>query len=275
MTPILKTRHRARCLALLTALLPLLAASALAQEPPAASQYEPRVGQAGKDVVWVPTPDAVVETMLDMAAVTPEDFLMDLGSGDGRTVIAAAKRGVRAEGIEYNPDMVLLAQRNAAAEGVSDLATFQHADLFATDFSRAQVLTMFLLPEINMRLRPAILNMPPGTRVVSNSFLMEDWLPDESRRLPDCGSWCTVHFWIVPATVEGTWDFPQGTLTLTQRFQKVSGQMDSVPLTAVTLRGDAITFTHDGAVYSGRVQSATMTGTVTGATDGTFTAIKR
>ena len=275
MTPILKTRHRARCLALLTALLPLLAASALAQEPPAASQYEPRVGQAGKDVVWVPTPDAVVETMLDMAAVTPEDFLMDLGSGDGRTVIAAAKRGVRAEGIEYNPDMVLLAQRNAAAAGVTDLATFQQGDLFATDFSRAQVLTMFLLPDINMRLRPTILRMPPGTRVVSNSFLMEDWLPDETRRLPDCDSWCTAHFWMVPASVEGRWTLPQGTLTLTQRFQAISGRLDSSPLIGATLRGDRITFAAGGAVFSGRVQGTTMTGTINGGDGGTFTATKR
>lgn len=273
MTRVHPTNRRAhRCAA--AVFLPLLAVTALAQEPPAPSTYEPRVGQAGKDVVWVPTPDAMVESMLDMADVTPQDFLMDLGSGDGRTVIAAARRGVRAEGIEYNPDMVALAQRNAAAAGLADLATFQHADLFETDFSHAQVLTMFLLPQINMKLRPAILNMAPGTRVVSNSFLMEDWIPDETRRLPDCGSWCTAHLWIVPARVEGEWSLPQGTLTLTQRFQKLTGWLDSSPLVDPTLRGDVISFTANGAAYSGRVQGTTVTGTVTGGGSGTFTATK-
>jgi SAM-dependent methyltransferase len=260
-------------------LLPVLTASAFSQEVQPTSAFEPLVGQPGKDVVWVPTPDAVVETMLDLAGVTPQDFLMDLGSGDGRTVIAAAKRGLRAKGIEYNPDMVLLARRNAEAAGMSDRAEFEHADLFATDFSQAQVLTMFLLPEINMKLRPAILSMTPGTRVVSNSFLMEDWRPDETRRLPDCGSWCTAHLWIVPARVEGIWTLPQGTLTLTQKYQKLTGRLGSADLTDGTLRGDAIAFTVDGAVYTGRVQGTTMTGTVTdteaGGAGGTFTATKR
>ncbi len=166
--------HRALRLAVGALLLPLLGGAVFAQEAPPASAFEPRVGQAGKDVVWVPTPDEVVETMLDMAEVTPQDFLMDLGSGDGRTVIAAAKRGLRAKGIEYNPEMVLLARHNAEAAGVSNQVEFEQADLFETDFSGAQVLTMFLLPQINMKLRPAILRMTPGTRVVSNSFLMED-----------------------------------------------------------------------------------------------------
>jgi protein-L-isoaspartate O-methyltransferase len=131
--------------------------------------YEPQVGQAGKDVVWVPTPQALVDKMLDLAQVTPKDFLMDLGSGDGRTVITAAKRGLQAQGIEYNPDMVSLAQRNATTAGVGNRATFVKADLFETDFSKAQVITMFLLPSINMKLRPTILNMRPGTRIVSNT----------------------------------------------------------------------------------------------------------
>src|ERR1044071_5748742 len=157
---------------------------ALAQAKP----FEPTVGQAGKDVVWVPTPQALVEKMLDLAQVTKQDFLMDLGSGDGRTVITAAKRGLRAQGVEYNPDMVSLAQRNAKEAGVTDRATFVQADLFQTDFSKAQVITMFLLPSINMKLRPTILNMRPGTRIVSNTFTMEDWQPDQSETVTDCQS---------------------------------------------------------------------------------------
>ena len=145
-----------------------------------AKEYEPQVGQEGKDVVWVPTPQALVEKMLDLAKVTPKDYVIDLGSGDGRTVITAAKRGAKAHGIEYNPDMVELAKRNAAKEGVSDKATFAKADLFESDFSQAQVITMFLLPSINLKLRPKILDLKPGTRIVSNSFDMEEWKPDQT-----------------------------------------------------------------------------------------------
>ena len=128
----------------------------------------------------MPTPQALVDKMLDMAKLTPQDFHMDLGSGDGRTVITAVKRGARSMGVEYNPDMVELAKRNAAAAGVGDKATFIRGDIFETDFSKAQVLTLFLLPSLNLRLRPTILNMAPGTRVVSNSFTMEAWQPDET-----------------------------------------------------------------------------------------------
>ena len=273
MTLPFRIRRRALRLAVGGMLLPMLAASA--QETFPASTFEPQVGQPGKDVVWVPTPDAMVESMLDMAEVTPQDFLMDLGSGDGRTVIAAARRGLTAKGIEYNPDMVALARRNAAAAGVSDRARFEEADLFETDLSQAQVLTMFLLPRINIKLRPAILNMAPGTRVVSNSFLMDDWRPDESKRLPDCGSWCTAHLWIVPAKVEGTWSLPQGTLRLTQEFQAIEGRLNGTPLTVGTLRGNTIVFAVGGAVYSGRVQGTTMSGTVSGGDGGTFTATKQ
>ena len=186
------------------------AASAQATQQPA-KPFEPQVGQAGKDVVWVPTPQVLVEKMLDMAKVTPQDFVMDLGSGDGRTVITAAKRGATAMGIEYNPDMVELSKKNAAAAGVTAKATFVKADLFETDFSKAQVITMFLLPSINMRLRPKILDLKPGTRIVTNSFTMEDWQADQSETVTDdCTSWCTAHLWIVPAKVEGTWTMPQG-----------------------------------------------------------------
>src|SRR5690242_5656180 len=166
---------------------------------------QPEVGQSGKDVVWVPTPQSLVDKMLDIAKVTANDYVIDLGSGDGRTVITAAKRGARAHGIEYNPDMVELAKRNAAKEGVSDKATFTKADLFESDFSQATVITMFLLPEINLKLRPKILNLKPGTRIVSNSFMMGDWSPDETATVTDCSAWCTALLWIVPAKVAGLW----------------------------------------------------------------------
>jgi tRNA G37 N-methylase Trm5 len=166
-----------------------------AQAQPSA-QYEPSVGQAGKDVVWVPTPDVLVNKMLDMAKVTQNDFVMDLGSGDGRTVIAAAKRGAKAMGIEYNPDMVELSKRNAQQAGVTGRATFEKADLFQTDLSKATVITMFLLPDINLKLRPKILALKPGTRVVSNTFTMGEWEADETATIGDqCnGSWCTALF---------------------------------------------------------------------------------
>ena len=219
----MKRSHSIR-LVVCGAILSAVVVAAFAQETQAPSKpYEPQVGQSGKDVVWVPTPQALVNKMIDMAQVTPQDFLMDLGSGDGRTVITAAKRGLRAHGIEYNPDMVELSRRTAAAEGVSERATFTNADLFESDFSKAQVITMFLLPEINLRLRPKLLAMTPGTRVVSNAFTMEDWQPDQTETIPDCEAWCTAYFWIVPAKVAGTWQLPQGALTLTQEFQMLSG----------------------------------------------------
>ena len=256
-------------------MLPAYATAAFAQGAPAPSTFEPQVGQAGKDVVWVPTPQALVETILNLAEVTPEDFLIDLGSGDGRTVISAAKRGLRAQGIEYNPDMVELARRNAAAEGLSERATFSNGDLFEADFSDAQVITMFLLPEINMKLRPTLLSMAPGTRVVSNSFLMEDWRPDQTERNPECTSWCTAHLWIVPARVAGTWDLPQGALTLRQEFQMISGLLGHSPIRDGRLRGEEITFTVGIAVFNGRVQGNTMSGTLTGGVGGVFSGTKR
>src|SRR6266513_2493154 len=145
-----------------------------------AQQYEPHVGQEGKDVIWVPTPQALVDKMLDMAKVTPKDYVIDLGSGDGRTVITAAKRGARALGIEFNPDMVALSRRNAAKAGLSDKATFVEADIFRSDLSPATVITLFLLTDLNLKLRPTILTLKPGTRIVSNTFRMGDWEPDET-----------------------------------------------------------------------------------------------
>ena len=240
--------------------LALVAATATLAAQAQQGGFQPTVGQAGKDVVWVPTPEVLVEKMLDLAQVTPKDFVMDLGSGDGRTVIAAAKRGARALGIEYNPDMVALSRKNATAAGVTNLATFEQADLFATDFSKADVVTMFLLPSINMRLRPTILNMKPGTRIVSNSFTMEDWDADVSETVDNCTSWCTAHFWIVPAKVEGTWQMPGGTLTLTQKFQHVTGTLGSTPIKDGRLRGAQFTFTAGTTKYTGTVNGNTITG---------------
>ena len=198
-------------------------AAALAEEK---KDYTPEVGQPGKDVVWVPTPDAVVQKMLDMAQVTKKDRLVDLGSGDGKIAIAAAKRGARAKGVEFNPDMVALSKRNAQAAGVQ--VELVRGDIFETDFSDADVLTLYLLPELNERLRPTILKMKPGTRVVSHQFTMGDWEPDEEANVDSH----RALFWLVPARVAGNWtvqvadEGDKGTmkLQLRQRYQKVEGQ---------------------------------------------------
>src|SRR6266705_4839789 len=243
-----------------------------------AQQYEPHVGQEGKDVIWVPTPQALVDKMLDMAKVTPKDYVIDLGSGDGRTVITAAKRGAKALGIEYNPEMVELSKRNAAKEGVTDKATFMKADLFESDFSHATVITMFLLPSINMKLRPKILDLKPGTRIVANSFDMEDWKPDETASVEGCMNWCTAHLWIVPAKVEGTWNLSQGELTLKQTFQMISGTLKSgnntAQITNGKLNGDQITFTAGGAQYTGHVSGNSIEGTVKGGSNGKWRATR-
>ena len=229
--------------------------------------YEPKVGQAGKDVVWVPTPQELVNKMLDMAKVTAQDYVIDLGSGDGRTVITAAKRGATAVGIEYNPDMVELAKRNAEKEGVTGKASFMKADLFETDLSKATVITMFLLPDINMKLRPKILNLKPGTRVVSNSFTMEDWEDDATETVSgECTSWCTAHFWIVPAKVEGSWQTPQGELKLTQEFQKVKGTLGSQQVVGKLLGEELTLMAGDKPIYTGRVNGNSIQGTAWNAT---------
>jgi len=232
------------------------------------SEYEPTVGQEGKDVIWVPTCQVLVDKMLDMAKVTPQDYVIDLGSGDGRLVITAAKRGTRAMGIEYNPDMVALSKRNAAKAGVIDKAQFMKADIFESDFSQATVITMFLLESINLKLRPQILNLKPGTRVVSNTFTMGEWKADQTFDVDDrknCSDYSTAYFWIVPAKVEGTWNLPQGELTLKQSFQTFSGTLKSganlLPVTNGKLSGDLISFSVGDANYDGRVSGSTMQGT--------------
>jgi len=246
-----------------------------AQTP--AKPYEPTVGQPGKDVVWVPTSDALVEKFLQMAGVTAKDYVIDLGSGDGRTVIAAARRGATALGIEYNPDMVELAKANAEKAGVANKASFVKADIFESDFSKASVVTLFLLPSLNMKLRPRLLDLAPGTRIASNTFTMEDWEADEKVTLSDvegCQSWCTALLWIVPAKVAGTWQTAQGPLELTQQFQRVSGTLGGTALTDVGLRGDQLSFTIGTARYAGRVKGSTIEGTISGGTTAAWRATR-
>ena len=230
------------------------------------TDYVPERGQAGKDVIWIPTPDELVGKMLDMAKVTASDFVIDLGSGDGRTVIAAAKRGAKAMGIEYNPDMVELSKRNADKAGVGDKTQFVKADLFESDFSKATVVTMFLLSDINLRLRPKILDLKPGTRVVSNTFDMGDWKPDETANATaNCTSFCKAFFWVVPAKVAGTWKLPQGELTLRQEYQMLTGNLktgsSTTSITDGKMIGDQITFKVNGVPFTGKVNGNTMDGT--------------
>jgi SAM-dependent methyltransferase len=253
-------------------LLAIVAACGLGIIPAQAADYTPEVGQQGKDVVWVPTALTLVNKMLDMAKLTPKDILYDLGSGDGRTVITAAKRGTRAYGIEYNPEMVALSKRNALKEGVAERATFEQADIFQTDFSKATVITLFLLPELNVKLRPTILDMKPGTRVAANSFDMGEWKPDQIARVGgDCQSWCSAFLWIVPAKVAGTWKFAHepanGELNLTQHYQSFSGTLSqngkSRAISLAKLDGERISFYVSGTQYRGRVSGSgdTMEGT--------------
>jgi hypothetical protein len=259
----MKKLHSVRWLMVGLGLL-IVAAGAFAQTPKP-EEYQPQVGQAGKDVVWVPTQQVLVDKMLDMAKMTPNDYVIDLGSGDGRTVITAAKRGATAIGIEYNPEMVELSKRNAANEGVSKRTTFIKADLFETDFSKASVLTLFLLPDINLRLRPKILDMKPGTRVVSNSFKMGEWEPDQEAHVEgECTSWCTAFLWIVPAKVQGKWKLPDGEISFTQEFQKITGTLTSGgKSTAITgkLNGTQIEFKTEKAEYKGQIVGDSVSGT--------------
>lgn len=236
------------------------AATPAAPEAPAAT-YEPKVGQAGKDVVWVPTPQALVDAMLDLAKVTPKDYLIDLGAGDGRTVITAAKRGLVAHGIEYNPEMVTLARRAAAEAGVSERATFAAADIFESDFSKADVITMFLLPSLNEKLSPTLLELKPGTRLVSNSFRMGAWEPDDTATVTDnCTSWCTAYLWIVPAKAAGKWQLGDQELVLEQNYQMLNGTLGGAEISEAKLLGNAISFRVKDAAYQGTVSGAAMSG---------------
>jgi SAM-dependent methyltransferase len=267
----------ASCISALIGLNPALAQPAPAQAP---TEFQPTPGQQGKDVIWLPTAQALVDRMLDLAQVTPQDFVIDLGSGDGRTVITAAKRGARALGIEYNPDMVALSERSADKEGVGDRAKFMKADLFEADLSQATVLTMFLLPDINLRLRPKILGLKPGTRVVSNSFNMGDWTAEETVEAKDgCTSYCKAFFWIVPAQVDGAWRTPQGELRLEQKYQTLSGTLKTkngtTKISDGKLRGDRIAFTAGKTRYEGQVSGSTIQGTTSGGAQAPWTATRQ
>jgi SAM-dependent methyltransferase len=244
-----------------------LLAAALAHPCPAPAQLE-RLLEApvvdGKDVVWVPTPDTAVDRMLALARVGPRDLVVDLGSGDGKIVIAAARRfGARGLGIEYSSDLIDVSRRAARADGVADRVRFVQADLFEADFREATVVTLYLLTSLNLKLRPKLLEMKPGTRVVSHVFRMGDWEPDETERIGPSD----LYLWFVPAKVAGRWrvsgagdrDFD---LALEQRHQRLSGRVfvdgRERPLQDTRLQGDQIRFTYGDAsgvrqVLAGRV----------------------
>jgi SAM-dependent methyltransferase len=255
----------------------LLAPAGSAPAQPGA-KFEPRVGQSGKDVIWVPTPQALVDQMLGMAKVTASDYVVDLGSGDGRTVITAAKLGARTLGIEFNPDMVEVSRANAAKDGIGEKAKFIKGDIFATDFSDATVVTMFLLPSLNIKLRPKLLEMKPGTRLVSNTFNMGGWKPDETANVTqDCTSYCRALMWIVPAKVEGVWQLGQSELSISQEYQYFRGKITTgnvvAPISDGKLVADQISFTAGGTQYTGWVKGKSMEGTArTGGADAKWQA---
>lgn len=237
------------------------AGTAHAQQKP----FEPTVGQAGKDVVWVPTPPELVEKMMDMAQVGPNDIVMDLGSGDGRNIIAAAKRGATAIGVEYNPDMVELSNRLAKEAGVAGKATFVQGDMFAADISKATVMALFLLPDNLRRLTDKFYNMKPGSRLVLNTFAIPEWEADVTETIQgECVSWCTSLLYFVPAKVAGTWKTPHGELTLNQQFQNVAGTLTQNGKTinvSGKLRGEQIALTAGSLQIAGRVVGDRIEGT--------------
>lgn len=263
-TTVAPMRMKTTCVAIALA----LAAVTHAQEPQ--KPFEPTSGQAGKDVVWVPSPPAMVSKMLEIAQVTPNDFVMDLGSGDGRNIIAAAKLGARGLGVEFNPDMVALSRKLAAEAGVGDKAQFVEGDMYAADISKATVLALFLLPVNLNRLAPKFLEMKPGTRIAGNTFGIDGWEPDDRVTLDqnsDCSSWCEVLLWVVPARAAGTWKMANGTLTLTQDYQMIKGEVTidgatyTVPNTA--LRADEIAFIAGGLTFKGKISGSQIEGLIT------------
>jgi hypothetical protein len=230
-------------------------------------KYQPRVGQQGKDVIWVPTPDDLVVKMLETAKVTSKDVVYDLGAGDGKIPIQAARQfGARAFGIEYNADMAALARRNAQRAGVADKVTIITGDIFKEDFSKATVVTMYLLPELNLRLKPLLLKMKPGTRVVSHSFDMGSWEADEV--IMGANSYYG-YYWVVPAQAHGQWSLrgrsaEGASLQLVQKFQKLEGSMTlngkKLALTEGRLNGPEITLRFSDE----RMVSHSISGTING-----------
>ena len=245
--------------------------------------YRPRLRQPGKDVMWLPTPDAMVERMLRMAKTTSSDVVYDLGAGDGRLPIVAAKAfGATAVGIEYDGELAALARRNAERAGVAGKVTIVRGDIFKEDFSRATVVTLYLLPDLNQQLRPSLLAMKPGTRVVSHAWDMGEWEPDATSRIGESEAF----LWIVPARVEGRWSlrgeggFFAGDLELTQRFQRVGGTLTlrgkAQPVLGAYVDGEYLGFTFvdlDGGVRSvrARIDGGTLAGALRFA--GTLTAV--
>jgi precorrin-6B methylase 2 len=245
------------------AALAFAAASAAAQTATQQDPYKPTVGQPGKDVVWVPSTEAMVQKMLDHAKVTPQDLVMDLGSGDGRTIIAAAKRGARAIGVEYNAELVEYSRKLAATAGVAERAQFLQGDMYEADISKATVLALFLLPHNLEKLLPKLLDLPPGTRIVANTYWITGWTADDTQTLQeDCDNWCTSMLFFVPAKVQGSWQLPQGTLALTQTYQMVEGTYTPTGGTPAAvkgrLRGSAITLTVGTTEYTGTVKADTI-----------------
>ena len=248
----------------------VLATPALAQPPAAQQPFEPKPGQPGKDVVWVPSPPDMVNKMMELGQVTAKDFVIDLGSGDGRNVIAAAKLGARSLGVEYNPDMVALSRRLAREAGVGDKAQFVEADMYEYDISRATVMALFLLPVNMNRLAPKFFNLAPGSRIVGNTFGIDGWEPDARVTLPpasQCESWCEALLWIVPAKIAGTWTMPNGSMTLTQEYQSVQGTItiggQAQTVVMGRLKGEELTFVAGGLTYKGIARGNTITGSVT------------
>ena len=268
-------RFRSRLVAVASVVLCSSVAVSAGETP--SREYKPVMGQAGKDVVWIPSPTGMVEMMLDIARVTPKDFVIDLGSGDGRNVIAAAKRGARALGVEYNPDLVELSKQNAINEGVADRASFVHGDMFEADISQASALVLFLIPQNLEKLSGKFFNLKPGTRIVSNTYeIGGGWEPDLSERLALCASWCGAHLYVVPAKVAGTWRLPEGELTLHKDFQYIHGNYRyngiDLPVEQGQLKGTEIRFVVNGVEYSGEVHGDSMKGISKGRTSGSWVA---
>ena len=254
-----------RCLAIVALFVATQSTALLAQTSPEYGDdvYKPSMGQAGKDVIWIPTPEALITALLTAAKVTDKDIVYDLGAGDGRIPIAAAKQfGARAVGIEYDADMAELARRNARRAGVEAKVRIITGDIFKESFADATVVTMYLLPDLNLKLRPLILKMPPGTRVASHAFNMGDWEPDQLLSVDARDG----YLWYVPADVEGTWAFKEdgwnteGTLTIVQRYQRVGGTVTiggkTQPVLGPALRGDKLTFAYndgDGVLRAAHV----------------------
>lgn len=268
---------------------PQLASAQMAQASTQEETFEPQLGRHGKDVMWLPTPDALAERLMRMAGLGPQDIFVDLGAGDGRVSIAAARDfQAQALGVEFDPQMVEVSQRNAQEAGVADRTQFIEGDIFKADFSRADVVFMYLLPELNLRLRPTLMAMAPGTRIITHQFHMGRWEPDETTLIAHRPG----YLWIVPANAGGQWalSYPlsegrgQATLDLAQVFQKIKGTVAmgelETTLRQPRLTGDRIAFAFTDPQghlreFTGVVTADRIRGTVTGPEDSASFTAKR